>query len=221
MTSLLKFFIVIVLVQGATAALMVGAVNPRLESAWFFFALSAFIIAVMAAIWFHTMVKRERNDAIARSREEFMAEREALLLQAERDKQKVMEAGHRERQRLARESHQEQQRLLEEGHRRLARETGRVRTYASIKLWVALAALAVLGSALIFAQFITFGALALSGAGGTLVGYTLRARQGRLSRDGKQAPASKRGLLPRLLGRHAGTGRDSSPESRSAPRHPD
>ncbi len=220
MTALLKFFIVIVLVQGATAALMVGAVDPQLESAWFFFALSAFIISVLAAIWFHTMAKRVRSDAVARTREEFMAEREALLLKAEREKQKVVEAGHRERHKLARESHQEQQRLLEESHRRVARETGRVRTYASIKLWVALAALAALGSVLIFAQFITFGALALSGAGGTLIGYTLRARQGRLGRGSGTAPA-KPGLLPRMLGRHGGAGRGPSTESQPSPRHPE
>jgi len=136
----------------------------------------------------------------------------------------VVEANHRERQKLARESHQERQRLLEESHRRVTRETGRVRTYASIKLWVALAALAALGSVLIFAQFITFGALALSGAGGTLLGYTLRARQGRLAAGPETAPA-RPGLLPRMLprmrGRHGGAGDGPATASRTSPRHPE
>ncbi|MDZ7750440.1 MAG: hypothetical protein U5S82_02000 [Gammaproteobacteria bacterium] len=221
MTSLLKFFIVIVLVQGATAALMVGAVDPRFESAWFFFASSAFIIAVLATIWFHTRFKRMKNAARARTREEFIAEREALLLKTEREKRKVVEASHRERQKLAEQSHQQQQRLLEESHRRVTRETGRVRTYAGIKLWVALAALAALGSVLIFAQFITFGALALSGAGGTLIGYSLRARQGRLAPH-PESPAAKPGLLHRLLGRSdAAPGRGPSPDSQSPPRRPE
>lgn len=205
MAAMLKFFVIIVLVQGATAALIVAAVSPRLQSAWFFFAATALIVAALAAIWFNTVARRMKAEAVARTREDFLAEREQLLLRAEREKQKMMDAGNRERQRLVERSFQEQQRLLEEGHRRVARETGRVRTYASIKLWVALAAVAVLGSALIFAQFVTFGALALSGAGGTLVGYTLRARQARLAREPGAAGGTRR-LLPFLRRRDAANG---------------
>lgn len=200
MAALLKFFIVIVVVQGATAALMVGAVSPALASAWLFFAIGALAIAVLAAIWANTMAKRMKVDAVARAREELLAERERLLLAAEQEKQRLLEASSRERHKQAEASFREQQRLLEEAHKRVTRETSRVRTYASIKLWLAVAALAAVGSVLIFAQFITFGALALSGAGGTLIGYGLRARQGRLARQ-RQGGEGDEGTAPRLLPR--------------------
>lgn len=170
MSMLLRFVIGTLLMQAATAALVVAALRaPDPATRWLFAAVGAGL-GVVAALWLAAMAASARSEAVARARERFSEERAALRVGAE----------------------QERARLIAEGHRRAERERRRAEGRASLKVGAAFAGVLGLGVLMLFSQLASFGLLTLAAGGGTTAGYLLRLRQERRARGGDplRAPAA-------------------------------
>lgn len=151
----IRFFIGIVLVQAATGILVMVAMNADNRQAWLLLALLALTFGLITAFWFASIMSHARQDATARLREGFSREREKIKVRAEKEKTKVME----------------------KSHQQIIKERSRVQAKANTKTGAMFAAVLALGGIMVFTQFVTFGLLLMSAAGGALGGYLLRSRQ--------------------------------------------
>jgi hypothetical protein len=177
--AFIKFLVGVFLLQGATALLVITVQDADLRSGWLVVALGL-LIGVIAALWFSTISSHASQHSFVRASEKFNRQRDYLRRQAEKEKTKE----------------------IKNGHRQVLRETRRVQNRSTLKLGVAMAGIAGLGVLLLFTQFMTLGLLAVSATGGALLGYGVRARQGRL-------PETTVDLLP---GKPAGRGEGSAGE---------
>ncbi len=164
--AILKFAIGVLLVQGATALLVIAAQRADLRETGLLMLGLGLLIGLLAALWFSSIASHCSQHALARASEKFSKDRE----------------------RIRRQSEKEKTREIKESHRRLLRETRRVQSRSTMKLAAGVAGLATLGVALVFTQFMTLGVLALSLGGGALIGYAVRTRQNRL--PGKRKPSA-------------------------------
>ncbi|MGI9320349.1 MAG: hypothetical protein ACR2O5_02965 [Thiogranum sp.] len=153
--AIIKFAIGILLVQGATALLVITALRANLRETWVLMLCLALLIGLLAALWFSSIASHCNQQTLNRASEKFSRERDRIRRQSEKEKTKE----------------------IKDSHRQLLRETRRVQNRSNVKLGAALAGLATVGVALFFTQFMTLGVLALSLTGGALVGYGVRARQ--------------------------------------------
>jgi membrane protein implicated in regulation of membrane protease activity len=153
--SLLKFLPGILVVQAATAALLVNAMGSSLEAHWLAMAILVILVTLLATLWFGSIAEHVKKDALAEAAIEFAREREKILMTAETSK------------RVA----------LEESHQRIVHETRKVHSRANLKLGLGLFGLFSLGALMLVIEFMTVGLFVLSTAGGVLAGYILRARQ--------------------------------------------
>lgn len=153
--AIIKFAIGLLLVQGATALLVITALRANLRETWLLMLCLALLIGLLAALWFSSIASHCNQQTLNRASEKFSKERERIRRQSEKEKTKE----------------------IKDSHRQLLRETRRVQNRSNVKLGAALAGLATVGVALFFTQFMTLGVLALSLTGGALVGYGVRARQ--------------------------------------------
>jgi ABC-type nickel/cobalt efflux system permease component RcnA len=153
--AIIKFAIGILLVQGATALLVITALRANLRETWLVMLCLALLIGLLAALWFSSIASHCNQQTLNRASEKFSRERDRIRRQSEKEKTKE----------------------IKDSHRQLLRETRRVQNRSNVKLGAALAGLATVGVALFFTQFMTLGVLALSLTGGALVGYGVRARQ--------------------------------------------
>jgi hypothetical protein len=167
LSGLLNFLLGILLVQGATGALVMAALSTGEPRPWLLFGLLCLALALLAAFWFASILQHGRKEAVTGIKEDFSREREKIRLQAERAKARVMR----------------------DSHRQILRDRSRTQTKAGVKVGAAFLATAALGGVMLLGQFITFGLLTLSTAGGALAGYALRTRQDQLARrrDREQA----------------------------------
>jgi hypothetical protein len=177
--AFIKFLVGVFLLQGATALLVITVQDADLRSGWLVVALGL-LIGVIAALWFSAISSHASQHSFVRASEKFNRQRDYLRRQAEKEKTKE----------------------IKDGHRQVLRETRRVQNRSTLKLGVAMAGIAGLGVLLLFTQFMTLGLLAVSATGGALLGYGVRARQGRL-------PETTVDLLP---GKPAGRGEGSAGE---------
>jgi len=156
--AIVKFAMGILLVQGATALLVITALQANLSETWLLMLCLALLIGLLAALWFSSIASHCNQQTLTRASEKFSRERDRIRRQSEKEKTKE----------------------IKDSHRQLLRETRRVQNRSNVKLGAALAGLATVGVALFFTQFMTLGVLALSLTGGALVGYGVRARQNHL-----------------------------------------
>jgi len=154
-SNLLKFLTGILLVQGATAMLVYSAMRIEQAEIWLLFAALALIIGVLASFWFASIAGHLSKDQLARAREGFSREREKIRVRAEREKTKV----------------------IKQSHQQITKERNRVQTKANLKVGVAFAGAVGVGLVMLLAQFVTFGLLTLTTAGGALGGYLVRGRR--------------------------------------------
>ena len=176
--AFIKFLVGVFLLQGATALLLLTARDADLQNnGWLVVALGI-LIGLIAALWFSTIASHACQHSFARASEKFNRQRDRIRRQAEKEKT----------------------REIRDSHRQVLRETRRVRNRSSLKLGGAMAGIAGLGFVLLFTQFMTLGLLAVSAAGGALLGYGVRARQ-----QTGQLPATAAGAL--LPEKPAGQGR--------------
>lgn len=163
-SGVLKFLLGILLAQGATLVLYVVTGDTGPEQSWILFSSLSLLVGFFAALWFASIADHLKKDAVARIKEDFTREREKIRVQAEKEKNKV----------------------LKQSHQQIIKQTRRVETKASFKTGAALAGLLGFGALMLFTQFVTIGFLALSTAGGALLGYGIRARQDYLTRKNRQ-----------------------------------
>jgi len=153
--AFIKFLVGVFLLQGTTALLVISARDADLyKSGWLVVALGI-LIGVIAALWFSAITSHANAHSFVRASEKFNRQRDYLRRKAEKEKVKE----------------------IKDGHRQLLRESKRVQQRSSLKLGSAMAGIAGLGVLLLFTQFMTLGLLAVSAAGGALLGYGIRARQ--------------------------------------------
>ena len=167
-SSLLKYLIGILLVQGATGVLVVTALRTNLEQTGWLFLLLNLSIGLLTALWFTSIADGARRHSLAKVQEGFSREREKIRVRAEQEKVKEIKGS----------------------QRRVERERRRVRKGGNLKTGTLIGGAVGVGAVLILTQMVTLGLLTLSAAGGAALGYGIRSRQERLGLGG-------RGLLGR------------------------
>ncbi len=167
---MLKFLPGILVLQLATAALVVAIVKTTHEGYWLTFGLLTLFTSFLTAFWFGSIASHVKKDALLQAQDHFAKEREKIRLKAEKEKTKV----------------------IEQSHQKIAKETSRAHAKANFKVGGAFAAALCAGIAMLFVEFVTFGLLTLSTACGGLAGYVLRSRQEKLPRRRQTADT----LLP-------------------------
>ena len=150
-----KFLIGILLLQGATALLLLTAQDADLEKTGWLIGALGILIGMIAALWFTAITGHASQHSFARASEKFNRQRDRIRRQAEKEKTKE----------------------IKDSHQQLLRETRRLQNRSTLKLGAALTGVAGLGVLLLFTQFMTLGVLAVSATGGALLGYGIRARQ--------------------------------------------
>lgn len=169
--SMLKFLPGILVVQAATAALVVAALAPSSsEALWVPLAALDLIVTLIAALWLASIAEHVKKDALVDAAARFAREREHIRVAAETDKRAA----------------------LEDTHQRIVKETRRAQNKANLQLGLGLAGLLGLGGLMLAIEFMTVGLLIMATAGGALGGYVLRARQ-----DGRIGRRSGAKTLPR------------------------
>ena len=151
----IKFLVGVFLLQGATALLVMTAQDANLHKSGWLVASLGMLIGVIAALWFSAISSHASQHSFVRASEKFNRQRDYIRRKADKEKTKE----------------------IKDGHRQMLRETRRVQSRSTLKLGGAMAGIAGLGVLLLFTQFMTLGLLAVSAAGGALLGYGIRARQ--------------------------------------------
>ena len=157
---MLKYFLGILIIQVATVAMTLAAINTDNQELWLAVLLLGFIIGLVTAFWFTSIAGHAKKDALAQARDEFSREREKLRVNAERQKT----------------------RLIRKSHEEIRKETNRAHASSNFKLGAGFIGIVAAGSLMIFSQFLTLGFLTLAFGGGALGGYLLRVRQEAISR---------------------------------------
>jgi hypothetical protein len=171
LTSLLKYLIGVLFVQGVTVLLVVTAFKTDLEKTGLLFLFLNLAIGALTAFWFTSMAEGARKQALSRAKESFAREREKIRVRAEQ--QKTKEVRNSERQ--------------------IYREKTRAQKGGNVKTGLMLGGAAGVGVVMVLTQFVTLGLLTLTTAGGAALGYGLRARQERLGFGiGKSLPRSEK-----------------------------
>jgi Flp pilus assembly protein TadB len=152
---MLKFIPGILLLQIITVALVLIAPADLSNWGWLRLAVPILVAGFLSAFWFASIAANQRKDAISKLKEDHARERENIRVNAERAKTRLVK--------------QSQQKAMQQV-RRSSRQS-------NIRVGLAFAAAAGLGSLLLLTQFVSVGLLLLTTAGGGLGGYLLRIRQ--------------------------------------------
>jgi len=155
MTSMLKFFAGILLVQAITAAQVILALRSEQPQIWLMLALFAVSTGFLGALWFSSIASHAVRNAMSKADARLLRERERVRTRAEQEKAQV----------------------IAQSHQQMARARSRAEARAHLKIGVAVAATLGLGGLVLLTQFMTLGFLALSSVAGAVGGYLFRARQ--------------------------------------------
>lgn len=150
----------LLLVQVATVALVLAALQSDNRELWISMAALAVILNLVTALWFGSITSHLKKDAVAKVTEQFSQEREKLRVNAE----------------------QQKARLLKKSHDQINKATNRAHARANFKVGAAFTGVIGAGVLMIFTQFMTLGILTLATGGGALAGYLTRLRQDLSSR---------------------------------------
>lgn len=155
MTSTLKFFAGILLVQAITAAQVILALRSEQPEVWLMLALFAASTGFLAALWFSSIASHVVRNAVSKADARLSRERERVRTRAEQEKAQV----------------------IAQSQQQMARARSRAEARAHLKVGAAVAATLGLGGLVLLTQFMTLGLLALSSVGGAVGGYLFRVRQ--------------------------------------------
>lgn len=162
-TSLVKFLVGILLLQGATALLVYTAMKTDLTQTWPLFGALGLTVGAMTALWFNAIADSARKQCLAKAKVGFSREREKIRVRAEQEKAKERKGT----------------------ERRIHREKERSKTGSNIKTGVMIGGAVSAGLLLVMTQMVTLGLLTLTTAGGAALGYGVRARQERLGQGAR------------------------------------
>ena len=159
---MLRFLAGIVLVQLVTIALFFSATRSGLDNTQLMLTIGLLeiLFSVLAAFWFSSIARHRHMDELGTIKEAHAREREKIRVNAERQKSRIVSKS--------------QQQIL--------KETRRAHAGANFKVGAAFAGALALGVVMLYSQFVTFGLLVLTTAGGGLAGYLARGRQAVLVR---------------------------------------
>ena len=159
---MLKFLPGIILVQCVTIALFFTVTRAGLDNTQLLLTIGLLeiLFSVLAAFWFSAMARQRHLDELETVKEGHAREREKIRVNAERQKSKI--------------ASDSQQQIL--------KETRRAHAGANSKVGASFAGALALGAFMLYTQFVTFGLLILTTAGGGLAGYLARGRQVALNR---------------------------------------
>lgn len=152
---MLRFLPGIILLQIATFVLAFALFDSEFDgNTLFALGFVSLLFACFIALWFSLIAREARQANINRVRRNHAKERERLLLDAEKQKAKI----------------------IAESQRQIDRKTARAHARANFMAGAAFAAIIAAGGLLILSQFVTAGLLILAGGGGAVLGYTARTR---------------------------------------------
>ncbi len=154
---MLKFFFGTLLVQLVTLALFFAVTRSGLDNTQLMPAIGLLelLFTVLMAFWFSALAKQRFQDELDNIRESHARERENLKINAERQKARVINKSHKE----------------------LLKQTRRAHAAANFKIGAVFTGALAFGAVMLYSQFVTFGLLILTTAGGSLAGYLARGRQ--------------------------------------------
>ncbi len=158
--SLIKFLIGIFLLQAITVLLVYTAEQTDIAETWWLFLSIGAAIGTLVALWFTSLAEGHRHKAESHLKDRHYREREALRAKAEKERVAAMKAT---------------ERLVAKAKTRAA-NSNLLKTGALVTGGVGVALL-------MMTQFVTVGLLAVTTAGGLMLGYGVRARQDRWGRE--------------------------------------
>jgi hypothetical protein len=164
---MLRYLPGIIIIQVATAALLLAAARTSDQELWIAIGCLALVVTVVTAFWFDSIASHLRKDAVIKAKDDFSREREKLRVNAERAKT----------------------RLLKKSHEEIKQETNRAHAKANFKVGGAFVGVIAAGTLMVFTQFMTLGLLMLATGGGALAGYLARMKQDRLGGNGRTVNA--------------------------------
>lgn len=157
--SAYRFLPGLIMVQVATAALVIAAAVGAGPVNWLLVALVSLSITLVVGFWFASIADHARKDTLAEAREKFAQERERLVVAAETEKRTI----------------------VEDSHRKIVHETNRAHARANFKLGAAVVGLMGVAGVLLYVELFTLALVTVTTAGGALAGYVTRARQDTLA----------------------------------------
>jgi hypothetical protein len=166
---MLKFFGGVLVVQIVTIGLLFAVTRTGIEDTQLrlTIGLLEILFCVLAGFWFLSMARHRHRDELDSVKEQHAREREELRVHAERQKARV----------------------VNKSQKQLLKETKRAHAAANFKVTMSFAGALAFGAIMLYSQFVTFGLLILTSAGGGLAGYLAR---------GKMLERSKRGKYERV-----------------------
>ncbi len=155
-----KFLFGVLLVQAVTIALFFAAMQAGLDNTQLVLTIGLLevLFCVLAAFWFSAMARQRHQNELETLKEEHAREREKIKVHAERQKS----------------------RILSKSQKEILKESRRTQAAANFKIGAAFTGALLFGGIMLYSQFVTFGLLILTTAGGGLAGYLTRGRQIRL-----------------------------------------
>ncbi len=182
---MVKFLLGVIVVQLVTLSLFFAVTGTELENTQLMLTIGLLevLFSVLAAFWFSSIARQRHRDELESVKEAHAREREKIRVNAERQKS----------------------RILNKSHKQMLKETRRAHAGANLKVGAAFAGALALGAVMLSTQFVTFGLLILTTAGGGLAGYLARGKQIALS--------AKKGLI---LPKQQKIGHEKPPKKLSA-----
>jgi len=161
----MRFFSGIILVQLVTIGLFFAVTRAGLDSTQLMLTIGLLeiLFSVLAAFWFSSIARRRHLEELETIKDAHARERENIRVNAERQKARIVSKS--------------QQQIL--------KETRRAHAGANLKVGAVFAGALALGAVMLYSQFVTFGLLILTTAGGTLAGYLARGKQIAMARKKK------------------------------------
>ena len=172
---MLKFLVGVVLVQLVTIALFFAVTRTELDNTQFMLTIGLLeiLFSVLAAFWFSSIARQRHRDELETVKDAHAREREKIRVNAERQKS----------------------RIVSKSHQQILKETRRAHAGANFKVGAAFAGALALGGIMLYSQFVTFGLLILTTAGGGLAGYLARGKRIALTRKKELAQQQQRKIL--------------------------
>ncbi len=156
-----RFLPGIIILQTATAVLVYAALRTPIQEYWVTFGVIGLLTGVLGAFWFGSIATRVKKEAVARTKEDLVREREKLRVSVA----------------------QEKSRIIEQTHKKIVKETNRAHARANLKVGAALVGTLGLGGVMLLTQFVTLGLVTLTLGGSVLGGYVWKARRDRIARQ--------------------------------------
>jgi len=164
---MMRFFRAIILVQLVTIGLFFSVSRAGLDNTQLMLTIGLLeiLFSVLAAFWFSSIARHRHLDELETMKEAHARERENIRVDAERQKA----------------------RIISKSQQQILKESRRAHAGANFKVGAAFAAALAFGAVMLYSQFVTFGLLILTTAGGALTGYLARGKQIGMARKKKLA----------------------------------